>query len=166
MRVRYYIPLLALLFFSVTSCTVVPEEPIGNDQVEEREGEQPGDENNGEVPGDGTGEEQPGDDDQSEEPQQDASLQLVALSEDMAGIDLTNTFPVRGVQFTIQGVALADVLTTSRSEDFLASFNQENGRVLIVSLDGDEIPPGEGLIAEILFDGDGPARLSEIVIAE
>ena len=84
----------------------------------------------------------------------------------MVGIDLMNTVPVRGVQFTIEGVAIADVLTTSRSEDFMASFNEESGRVLIVSLAGDEIVPGEGLIAEILFDGNGLARLSEIVIAE
>ena len=84
----------------------------------------------------------------------------------MVGIDLRNTVPVRGVQFTIEGVELADVLTTSRSEDFMASFNEESGKVLIVSLAGDEIAPGEGLIAEILFDGNGPARLSEIVIAE
>ena len=114
-------------------------------------------------------EEQPADEideDQPEEPQQDISLQLVDIAEDMVGIDLTNTVPVRGVQFTIEGVELADVLTTSRSEDFMASFNEENGRVLIVSLAGDEIAPGEGLIAEILFDGSGPARLSEIVIAE
>jgi hypothetical protein len=66
----------------------------------------------------------------------------------------------------IEGVEIIDVLTTSRSEDFIASFNGENGKVLMVSLAGDRIAPGEGLIAEIVFDGSGLARLSEIAIAE
>ena len=169
MKKRYYIPLLLFLCFSFLSCTIVPEEPAGKDPVEEIGEEQPVDENNGERPADGIDEEQPADEideDQPEEPQKDISLQLVDIAEDMVGIDLTNTVPVRGVQFTIEGVELADVLTTSRSEDFMASFNEENGKVLIVSLAGDEIAPGEGLIAEILFDGDSRARLSEIVIVE
>lgn len=160
MKTIYYIPVLLFLCFSFLSCTIVPEEPAEKDPVEEIGEEQPVDENNGEQPVDEIDEDQP------EEPQQDISLQLVDIAEDMVGIDLTNTVPVRGVQFTIEGVELADVLTTSRSEDFMVSFNEENGRVLIVSLAGDEIAPGEGLIAEILFDGSGPARLSEIVIAE
>ena len=151
MKKLYYVPVLVILFFSFLSCTISPEEPEGKDSVEE------------------TGEEQPVEDideEQPEEPRQDVSLQLVGISEDMVGIDLTNTVPVRGVQFMIEGVEIADVLTTSRSEDFIARFNEENGRVLMVSLAGDEIAPGEGLIAEIQFDGSGLARLSEIVIAE
>jgi hypothetical protein len=178
MKKIYYIPLLLFLFFSFLSCTLSPEEPEVKDPVEEIGEEQPADEIDVDQPPEEIGEEPPEDDidkDQPEEPQQpqepqqpeqNISLQLVDIAEDMVGIDLMNTVPVRGVQFTIEGVAIADVLTTSRSEDFMASFNEESGRVLIVSLAGDEIVPGEGLIAEILFDGNGLARLSEIVIAE
>jgi hypothetical protein len=178
MKKIYYIPLLLFLFFSFLSCTLSPEEPEVKDPVEEIGEEQPADEIDVDQPPEEIGEEPPEDDidkDQPEEPQQpqepqqpeqNISLQLVDIAEDMVGIDLMNTVPVRGVQFTIEGVAIADVLTTSRSEDFMASFNEENGRVLMVSLAGDEIPPGEGLIAEILFDGNGLARLSEIIIAE
>jgi hypothetical protein len=181
MKKIYYIPLLLFLFFSFLSCTLSPEEPEGKDPVEEIGEEQPADEIDVDQPPEEIGEEPPEDDidkDQPEEPQQpqqpqepqqpeqNISLQLVDIAEDMVGIDLMNTVPVRGVQFTIEGVAIADVLTTSRSEDFMASFNEESGRVLIVSLAGDEILPGGGLIAEILFDGNGLARLSEIIIAE
>ena len=178
MKKIYYIPLLLFLFFSFLSCTLSPEEPEVKDPVEEIGEEQPADEIDVDQPPEEIGEEPPEDDidkDQPEEPQQpqepqppeqNISLQLVDIAEDMVGIDLMNTVPVRGVQFTIEGVAIADVLTTSRSEDFMASFNEESGKVLIVSLAGDEILPGGGLIAEILFDGNGLARLSEIVIAE
>jgi len=178
MKKRYYIPLLLFICFSFLSCTISPKEPEVKDPIEEIGDEQPADEIGEEQPVDEIDEEQPADEideeqpvdeideEQPEEPQEDISLQLVAISEDMVGIDLTNTVPVRGVQFTIEGVELADILITSRSEDFMVRFNEENGRVLIVSLAGDEIAPGEGLIAEILFDGNGPARLSEIVIVD
>jgi len=169
MQRLYYIPLLLLLVWSFSNCTIIPDEPEGNNPVEEIGEEPPADDIDVEEPPEDTGEEPPADDideDQPEEPQQEISLQLVTIAEDMASIDLTNTVPVRGVQFTIEGVEIADVLTTSRSEDFMASFNEENGRVLIVSLAGDEIAPGEGPIAEVLFDGNGSAHLSEVVIAE
>ena len=147
-----------------------PVEEIGEEQpVDEIDEEQPADEIDEEQPVDEIDEELPPDDideDQPEEPQQNVSLQLVEISEDMVGIDLSNTVPVRGVQFTIGGVEIADVLTTSRSDDFFASFKEENGRVIMLSLGGNEIAPGEGLIAEILIDGSGSARLSEIVIVE
>ena len=170
MKKIYYIPVLVFLFFSFLSCTISPEEPEGKDPVAEIGQEPPADDIDENQPPEEIDVEPPADDideDQpEEEQQQDLSLQLVNITEDMVGIDLTNTVPVRGVQFTIEGVTIADVLTTSRSEDFMASFNEESGRVLIVSLAGDEILPGGGLIAEILFDGNGLARLSEIIIAE
>ena len=169
MQRLYYIPLLLLLVFSLSSCTIVPDEPEGNNPVEEIGEEPPADDIDVEEPPEDAGKEPPADDideDQPEEPQENISLQLVAIEEDMAGIDLTNTVPVRGVQFTIEGVEIADVRTTSRSENFMANYNEENGRVIILSLGGDEIAPGEGFIVEILYDGDGVARLSEIVIAE
>jgi len=169
MKKIYYIPLLLFLFFSFLSCTLSPEEPEGKDPVEEIGEEQPADEIDVDQPPEEIGEEPPEDDidkDQPEEPRQYISLQLVEISEDMVGIDLTNTVPVRGVQFDIEGVQIIDISTTSRSDDFIASFNQGNGTVIIVSFAGNEIAPGKGTIAEILFDGNGLARLSEIVIAD
>jgi hypothetical protein len=103
---------------------------------------------------------------QPEETGQDAVLKLVAVTENMFGIDLKNTVPVRGVQFTLEGVTITEVRTTNRSEGFFASFNKENGKVIMASLSGDEIPPGEGLMAEIVGDKSGSARLSGVKIAQ
>lgn len=95
---------------------------------------------------------------------QDKSLKLVEIREQVSGVALTNPRPVRGVQFTVRGAAIAEVRTTDRSEGFLASFNQDNGRVIVTSLSGDEIPPGAGFIAEIVCDKSGAARLSEVKV--
>jgi hypothetical protein len=102
---------------------------------------------------------------QSEEPRQDAILKLVEVTENMFGIDLKNNVSVRGVQFTLEGVTIIEVRITNRSEGFFASFNKENGKVIMASLSGDEMPPGKGLIAEIVCDKSGYARLSEVKIA-
>ena len=102
---------------------------------------------------------------QPEELRQDAILKLVEVRENMCGIDLKNTVSVRGVQFTLEGVTIAEVRTTSRSEGFFASFNKENGKVIMASLSGDEIPPGKGSIAEIVCEKSGAAHLSEVKIA-
>ncbi len=101
-----------------------------------------------------------------EEPGGDAILKLVDVSGNILGIDLTNDVPVRGAQFTLGGVKINEVRTTSRTEGFSASFNEENGRVILISLSGGEITPGNGLIAEILHDNGGSASLSEIKIVK
>ena len=102
-----------------------------------------------------------------EEPGEYATLTLLEVSGDTLGIDLKNDVPVRGVQFTLEGPEIIDVLTTSRTEEFSPSFNEENGTVILVSLSGDKIAAGKGLIAEILYDdGGGSASLSEIKIVE
>ena len=79
-----------------------------------------------------------------------ATLKVKTGSGDQIGIDLTNSVPVRGVQFTVSGVKMTEVRTTSRTAGFLAKFNDETGVVIIVSTAADEIAPGEGLIAEII----------------
>ena len=99
------------------------------------------------------------------EPRQDAILNLVEVTENMFGIDLKNTVSIRGVQFTVEGVTISEVRTTNRSEGFFASFNKENGKVIMASLSGDELPPGKGLIAEVVCGKSGAARLAEIKIA-
>ena len=101
-----------------------------------------------------------------EEPGEDASLKLVEVSGNILGIDLTNNVPVKGVQFTLEGVKITEIRTTSRTEAFSPNFNEENGKVIMISLSGDEIPPGKGLIAEISHDNGGSASLSEITIVK
>ncbi len=95
----------------------------------------------------------------------DATLKIVGGSGNVLGIDLTNNVPVRGVQFTIEGVKMTDVRTTSRTAGFLAEFNKESGIVIMVSTSGGKIVPGTGLIAEIISDKGVSANLSGIKIA-
>ena len=80
-----------------------------------------------------------------------AELKVVSVSGDTANIELINTVPVRGAQFTVNGVKLTEVRTTSRTAGFFAKFSEENGIVIIASLDGDEIAPGKDPIAEIIY---------------
>jgi len=96
----------------------------------------------------------------------DATLQIVTGSGNVLGIDLTNNAPVRGVQFTIGGVKMTEVYITSRAAGFLADFNKESGKVIIVSTPGDKIAPGTGLIEEVTCDKVGSAILSGIKIAK
>ena len=97
---------------------------------------------------------------------EESTLKIVTSSDNAVGVDLTNKVPVKGVQFTIEGVKVNEVRTTSRTEGFSASFNKENGRVILVSLSGGEITTGNGLIAAILCVGGGSASLSEIKIVK
>ena len=96
----------------------------------------------------------------------DATLKLVEGSGNTVGIDLTNTVPVRGVQFTIKGAKITEVRPTSRIKGFLADFNKESGIVIMVSTSGDKVASGTGLIAEIIYDKGGTASLSGIKIAK
>lgn len=168
MKKLYGIPLVLCLFLFLLSCTIGPAEPEDTDSTEEISGEQPADHIDGEMPAEEMEGDHPADERDVDEPdkQEKAILQLAEISDDVVAVNLINTLPVRGVQFTIAGVEIVDVLTTSRSEDFFVSFNGENGKVMMVSLARDVISPGEGSIAEIVFDGSSSARLSEIIIAE
>lgn len=97
----------------------------------------------------------------------DATLKIVASSENIFGIDLTNKIPVRGVQFTIKEAKITEVRTMSRTAGFLAEFNKENGIVIMVSTMGNTIAAGTGFIAEIVCDkGDAAVVLSDIKIAK
>jgi len=96
----------------------------------------------------------------------DAKLRIVADSGNVLDIDLTNNVPVRGVQFTIEGVKMTEVRTTSRTAGFLADFNKESGIVVMLSTSGDKIAPGTGPIAEVIYDNCGSARLSGIKISK
>ena len=98
-------------------------------------------------------------------PEKKATLKVVPATGNTAGIELTNTVPVRGVQFTGKGVKLTEVRTTSRTPGFLAKFNEENGIVLVLSLTDEEVAPGTGLIAEIIYEKP-PAPGSAVSIAD
>lgn len=89
-----------------------------------------------------------------------ATLTIAPASGTKAGIDLTNTVPVRGMQFTISGVKLTEVRATSRTAGFLVKFNEENGKVMIVSVSEDEIAPGTGGIAELIYQEAKGAKVS------
>jgi len=99
------------------------------------------------------------------EESENATLKIVAGSENAIGIDLTNSIPARGVQFTLAGVKITEVRTTPRTAGFLAKFNEASGKVIVVSTAGDKIAPGTGLIAEIICDKGGSASLKEKIIA-
>ena len=94
----------------------------------------------------------------------DATLKVVAGSGNVVGIDLTNSGPVRGVQFTLEGAKITEVRTTSRTPGFLSKFNGENGKVILVSASGDKIAQGTGLIAEIVCDKKSSVSLTGIIV--
>ena len=97
-----------------------------------------------------------------------ATLALKKGSNNTLGIDLENSVPVRGVQFTMKGVKMTEVRTTSRTAGFMVKFNEETGIVILVSISGDEIPPGNGLVAEVIGEKvpGSEAHLSDIMIAD
>jgi len=97
---------------------------------------------------------------------EDATLKIVGGSGTTLGIELTNSVPIRGVQFTLKGADMNEIRTTSRSKDFLADFNKEAGKVVILSASGDKIAVGSGLIAELVCDKIDSASLSEIKIVK
>jgi len=97
---------------------------------------------------------------------EDATLKIVGGSETTLGIELTNSVPIRGVQFTLQGADMSEIRTTARSKDFLADFNKEAGKVVILSVSGDKIASGSGLIAELVCNKIDSASLSEIKIVK
>jgi len=68
-------------------------------------------------------------------------------------IDLVNTCPVRGVQFYITPPEDFGVETTRRTEGFLVTYNNRDGAVIILSLEGNKISPGMGSIVKITCDG-------------
>ena len=97
---------------------------------------------------------------------EDATLKIVPGSDTTLGIELTNRVPIRGAQFTLEGAVVSEIRTTDRSKGFLADFNKEVGKVVILSASGDKIAPGSGLIAEIVCSEIVSASLSEIKLVK
>ena len=99
---------------------------------------------------------------QTEEP----SLKVVAGSKDSASVELHNAAPVRAVQFDLTGVKITQVRTTDRTRGFMSKFNEQNGKVILLSTAGDTIAPGKGAVLQIACDKPGAAVLSGVRIVE
>ena len=99
------------------------------------------------------------------QPEKKATLDLKVSSEKTVAVELTNSVPVRGVQFIVSGINITEVRATKRTTGFLAKFNEKNGAVIVISASEERIAPGKGSIAEIVCDKPGSAKLSEVSIA-
>ena len=99
------------------------------------------------------------------QPEKEALLNIKAGSGNTLNVDLTNSVPVRGLQFTLSGVKITEVRTTKRAAGFLAKFNEVNGAVVLISTAEERIAPGKGPIAEVICDKPGSAQLSGIKMA-
>ena len=97
--------------------------------------------------------------------EREASLSLSTGSGGGVNLELDNGVPLRAVQFTLNGAELSEIRTTPRAEGFLAKYNEKNGRVVLVSLTGQKIAPGNGPIAEIICNNTG-AQLSNIKLSK
>ena len=102
------------------------------------------------------------------EPEKKATLTLKPDEKNTFGIDLKNSIPVRGIQFTLSGLKMTEVRTASRTAGFLAKFNEETGIVILVSTAADEIAPGKGPVLKILGEKvpDAEVSLSKVMIAD
>lgn len=94
----------------------------------------------------------------------EATIKIVGGSGNVLSIGLTNKVPIRVVQFTIEGVQVREVRTTSRTTGFQADLNKKSGKVVMLSLSGDKISSGTGMIAEVVCDKKDAASLSGIKI--
>ena len=95
-----------------------------------------------------------------------STLTLTPGTGNSAQIELANDVPVRGVQFTLSGAQPTEVRTTPRTEGFLASFDKNSGKVILVSLSGKTIAPGTGPIAEVVGSNGSTSNVSGVVIGK
>lgn len=94
----------------------------------------------------------------------ESSLSVVAGEKGFATVKLLNEAPVRAVQFDLTGVKITQVRTTDRTKGFMTKFNEQNGKVILLSTAGEEISPGKGAVLEIACDKPGAAVLSGVKI--
>ena len=94
------------------------------------------------------------------------SLKIIAGPQGIATIELENERPVRAIQFALTGVTITEMRATDRTRGFLMKFNEQNGKAIILSTSGDEISPGKGAVAEIVYEKEGSPTLAEMKIIE
>jgi hypothetical protein len=92
------------------------------------------------------------------------ALSVMAGTKDFATVELVNESPVRAVQFDLTGVKITQVRTTDRAKGFLTKFNEQNGKVILLSTAADVIAPGKGAVLEVVCDKPGAAVLSGVRI--
>jgi hypothetical protein len=103
---------------------------------------------------------------QSHEIDKESTIVISAVSDTSVTVSLNNSAPVRGVQFTLQGARISDVRTTPRTGDFMAKFNEENGRIILISLSRAVIAPGTDPILEIDCEQPASANISGVKVAK
>lgn len=105
---------------------------------------------------------------QQSQPERKATLAIKPGEKNSYGIDLENSVPVRGIQFTVVGLKMTEVRTSSRTPGFLAKFNEETGIVILVSTVADEIAPGKGPVLTLMGEKvpDAEVSLSKVMIAD
>jgi len=91
-----------------------------------------------------------------------ATLKAVPKSDTTLEMHLSNKGPINGLQFTLTGVSITSVRTTSRTAAFMAKFNAASGKVLMVSVSQTPIPPGDGPILEVVGEKARTASLSDV----
>jgi len=94
----------------------------------------------------------------------EAAIKRIDRSDNTIEIELTNSFPVRMVQFIIKGIEVAEVRSTTRTARFQVKYNKEENKFSILSFSDGVIDPGTGSIAEIVCDKKSSAGLSGISI--
>jgi hypothetical protein len=92
------------------------------------------------------------------------SLKVAAGAKGFATIELINEVPVLAVQFELTGVKITQVRTTDRAKGFLTKFNEQNGKVVLLSTAAERIPPGKGTVLEIACDKPEAAVLTGVRI--
>jgi len=97
-------------------------------------------------------------------PAKEPSLKVTSRSKNAVTLELQNDVPVRALQFTVTEAKITEVRTTGRTKGFLAKFNEQNGKVIILSTAGEEIASGKGAITEIVCDKPASAKLVDVTI--
>ena len=101
----------------------------------------------------------------------DVTLKATQTSENSVAIEMKNDVPILGVEFILNNIAPKSLETTSRTEGFLAVFNdlgEQRVKVVLVSLKKDAISAGSGPILEFVHDGtaSGDLEITNVNIAD
>ena len=100
----------------------------------------------------------------------DVTLKATQTSENSVAIEMENNVPILGVEFVLNNIIAAKSLeTTSRTEGFLAVFNDLGGqrvKVVLVSLKKDAISAGSGPILEFVGIASGDLEMTDVNIAD
>jgi hypothetical protein len=94
-----------------------------------------------------------------------ARLNPGSVKGNTTSVVLDNDVPVKSLQFAVSGQP-TEVRTTSRTEGFMARLDKKSGTVVLISLSGKTIAPGNGPVVEVVQKTGGPVSLRNGVIAD